>query len=179
MDEITIEDQAADDAAVARIDALSEGSQEPELVVVETVTKPKAARKPRASEQAMAAAAKDREKAAKAKAAEKAKAAKEAAKAKAAAAKAKAAEKAAAAKAAAKAKAEASKSVVKISWFATLDGERKPRTGAERGEVRWDAKCSCGWKSGKPATFAPVRKAVNAHKLEAHGIASQSRAAAE
>ena len=56
----------------------------------------------------------------------------------------------------------------KVRWFATVGegkkAKREARTGKERGQVRWDAECSCGWASGEPQVFMKVRKAVNAHK---------------
>jgi hypothetical protein len=61
-------------------------------------------------------------------------------------------------------KAEDAQAAHKVRWFATIDGERKARTGAERGEVRWDAECSCGFTTGEPKVFRAVRKAVNEHK---------------
>lgn len=56
----------------------------------------------------------------------------------------------------------------RVRWFATIDGTRAARTGAERGEaVRWDAECvhpkGKAFSTGEPKVFAKVRKEINAH----------------
>ena len=61
---------------------------------------------------------------------------------------------------------------VKISWFVVLDGgERMRRQDSMRGTWAWDATCSCGWDSRTGgAVFTAVRRAVNDHKRNEHGL---------
>ena len=59
---------------------------------------------------------------------------------------------------------------MKISWWLTVNGTRKPRNDKMRGPgLLWDATCICGWDSATGgAKMGDVRALVDIHKGE-HG----------